>query len=1310
MKQIKSLLCLFLCLLYLQISLAQYEELGQFPMRYYAPETYGGNPFVFGTALDSSGQLFIANYSTPSLLKYDGVHWEEVEVENAIVWDVAQGQDHRMYIACTDDLGYLKIDSLGYYRFESLHEKVLEQDSSLDLGQIRQVIPQANFLYFRSATCVIQYNVLNQNLKIWRPEEAHYFIRILLTSDHVFVFGDKKGAAYYDLYEVKNEELIPIQHEFLKRKLIDVLPLPSGKVLFASSKKGLYTFDGQAFTVFPTEADSLIKLNLKSAIPLSNNRYALMTNQDGGCIIDAKGKVITWLDKKQGLVSNNFLSMSYDESTNMLWIGTYDNGLVQVDVSEYFTLFNQDEAGENFYFSDLVRHQGTLYGIDGAGLPLKKLDRKQGNFSTIKISNDAAGGKIRCRESFCLFNSASWLYELSGTQTQFLPHFSSLIIQNISPALQDSSLFFISTAHGFYWVQKREGQWVLSQKALLEEYDLNSVVEATPNELWASTREGSYFRLRFQDYATLEQAEIKEYPASDDFPGGVSLKILGGQLVAGHHYYDRTSDQFELDERFPKLYDFKELDWLLKSNEVEGKIWTLINLKSGENILGVYTLQTDGTYAWNAAPLEQVFTDQLEYTQRIYAEADGVVWFAGKQVIRVDTEKNPLFPPFKAKVSKVFMNTDSLLFAGQGTPDFREIAYQNNNLNFQFAATAFPIDGALQYQSKLEGFDENWSRWSDKTERNYTNLPEGEYVFQVNAKAPNGQMSQIGNYAFEVAPPWYRTLWSFLFYALLIAASIFFLYKWIEKRLEQQNQQKLALQEAAQIQELNQLKNRFYTNITHEFRTPLTVILGMNQEKDNPKSQELIDRNGKKLLQLINQLLDLSKLDAGSLPINYEQIELVSFTQYIGESFQSLADKKFIRLMIYSEIEELWIDIDEEKYRQIISNLLSNAIKFTPESGKVILHLAQQDQQVKIKIKDNGAGIAATELPHIFDRFYQVDHTASRQGQGTGIGLALVKELIELLEGEIKVHSTTGQGTTFEILLPIKQDATLKRTVFEPIINKNGITEQIEETITGAAVSNENLPSLLLVEDNLDVIAYIQSLLKNYYQISIANDGEKGIELALAHIPDIIVSDVMMPRKNGFEVVEALKQNELTSHVPIILLTAKATQQDKLEGLKYGADAYLMKPFDKEELFIRLEQLIHIRRQLQEKYQAYTPITLAKRSASSTNLEEQFLQKLYKVIEEHFENPDFGVEELAKESQLSRIQLYRKLKAISNQTPSQFIRQFRLHQAKELLLNPEFNISEVAYQVGFNDPAYFTRVFNKAFGQSPNAYRNQRKI
>lgn len=519
--------------------------------------------------------------------------------------------------------------------------------------------------------------------------------------------------------------------------------------------------------------------------------------------------------------------------------------------------------------------------------------------------------------------------------------------------------------------------------------------------------------------------------------------------------------------------------------------------------------------------------------------------------------------------------------------------------------------------------------------------------------------------------------------------------------------------EADRLQELNDFKARFYTNITHEFRTPLTVIMGMSENiKDHPQEKKLIQRNSTNLLRLINQLLDLSKLESGSLVLKKVHQDIIVYLQYLTESFYSNATQKNIRLVFYSEEKEVMMDYDEEKILQIIYNLLSNALKFTPQDGKIVFHASKIEEEglpvLKLKIKDNGQGISPADIPHIFDRFYQVNHADFRQAEGTGIGLALTKELVELMNGRIDVESELGVGTEFLLYLPIKaQLPATKYTAGKAITGFNN-KEPEDSTISSLHTDNESstteavdseLPELLIIEDNEDIIIYIKTVLSGQYVFHTAKNGVAGIEKAFEIIPDIIISDVMMPEKNGYEVCETLKQDERTSHIPIVLLTAKSTQEDKILGLKFGADAYLTKPFDKEELVVRLEKLVNIRQQLQMRY-----ANAAAPSSTSPSIDDVFLDKLHEQIQSQLSDTEFGVLQLAEAARLSQMQLYRKLKALTGKTPSQFIRAYRLRQALLLLQKGELTISEIAYEVGFADPSYFSRMFQKEFKKNPSDY------
>lgn len=527
--------------------------------------------------------------------------------------------------------------------------------------------------------------------------------------------------------------------------------------------------------------------------------------------------------------------------------------------------------------------------------------------------------------------------------------------------------------------------------------------------------------------------------------------------------------------------------------------------------------------------------------------------------------------------------------------------------------------------------------------------------------------------------------------------------------------------EAARLEDLAENKNRFYTNIAHEFRTPLTVIMGVSKQLENDQinrdlspSQKLpikeghalIQRNGEQLLQQINQLLDLSKLDSKTLKVDYTQTDVVPYLSYLTESFSSISQSKNINLLFESEVSSLLMDIDESKLQMILNNLLSNALKFTAEGGEVKLLLRKTERSesswLKLEVIDNGIGIAAHELPQVFDRYFQSDSISKG---GSGIGLALTKELVELLEGSISVVSEKAKGTTFAIYLPIKNEAPLTAS----ISSKNQPTRENQTqpiALPKAEEENNVHPTLLVIEDNQDVSLYIERLLKNDYQLEFAKDGKEGVEKATESIPDIIISDVMMPEMDGIELCKILKQDERTSHVPIILLTAKATEADRLTGLDAGADAYLVKPFNQEELFVRLKRLHELRQVLQSRYSNFKDEAKLPSPPKPLGIEDAFLKRLSSAVEEKLEDVDFGVPQLCRIAGMSNTQLNRKLKALTGGTPSRFIRNVRLKKAKLLLENSQMNISEVAYKVGFNDPNYFTRLFSEAFGQPPSKFRN----
>ncbi|MCB0520556.1 MAG: response regulator [Lewinellaceae bacterium] len=680
-----------------------------------------------------------------------------------------------------------------------------------------------------------------------------------------------------------------------------------------------------------------------------------------------------------------------------------------------------------------------------------------------------------------------------------------------------------------------------------------------------------------------------------------------------------------------------------------------------------------------------------------------------------------------------------------------DVYYQNKTVVLEFGLMDFQSEGAIQYSYQLDDHDDTWSNPSTSNSVTFSSLPSGHYVFRVRALNAKGQWA-ADELAVQlvVHPPFWATWWAYTLYLLAFAGFALAILYVLKRRWELKSQLENEQQEALRLKELDTFKSRLYTNLTHEFRTPLTVILGMaesgkselgNQEGQDLKNQfpnsliskfNLIERNGQSLLRLVNQLLDLSKLEDGSFKLDLQRGDIVPFLRYLTNSFQSFAENKQLALHFFSEIENLEMDFDPEQVQQVMTNLLSNAIKFTPSGGEVDVKITSDDlrftidsdnrkSSIVIQVKDTGIGIPSEELPHIFDRFYQVDGTTTRAGEGTGIGLAHARELVKLMGGKIEVKSELGKGSAFKVVLPITKNTELKMENGEWRTEHAVPVSSIPEPTGNSQFSilNSPFPSLLIIEDNPDLVFYLKNCLEEHYEITVANNGQVGIEKAIERIPDLILSDVMMPEKDGFEVLETLKNDERTSHIPIALLTAKADVASKVMGLKRGADAYLSKPFHKEELLATLSMMADNRRRLTEHFtKTKTPArqTLATEAAvevaaggmeTAIKMEDAFLQKLRFILEENYSDENFALPQLCDILCMNRYQLFRKMKAVTDESPSNFIRSFRMEKARQFFETSDSNVSEVAYQVGYKDLAHFSKSFSDSFGLAPSEFRKK---
>ena len=1010
------------------------------------------------------------------------------------------------------------------------------------------------------------------------------------------------------------------------------------------------------------------------------------------------------------------------DQTDTYWLTTFKQEVFKMtSIQKPYTQYLV-KNGENEYCinqSCVIRgicsdKEGNIYFAYDYGI--QKLDVKTGQLKAINVDITA---DVFATHSLSFFNNKLYLNHLeinptTGQTRELIPSEKPLFVTHFIDTIQEK-IFFASTLQPnenlsptrlYRYDLKSQQLKFLQEFEHQTRFDISNHVSEfhispTTNTLFVATRTSGLLELDIEGNLLWQKKGgfFGDYSAVHAiFEDEDQLLWIGSSK--GLSVLDLNTHSFKIQEFKNKALLDNIRIYSVHADD-EGFIWL-----GTEKGLYRFDKKTNTLQDFKMFPIQanKEFNRLAHYKGKdgklYFGSTEGLFAFYPKAFMAA-SRLNEQYPIQIARFSVYDSELDSLLhsFPSIEQAFSFDVYPKHQYFNFDVFVPDYRNAEKNTYTHWLEGYESNWSTPTNSNTIRYDNLPPGTYTLHVRGGITDDfYESSERSFLIIVHGAWYATWWAISLFIGLFLGLIFLIYRF-------QINRQLQLAEAKRIRELERFKSQLYTNITHEFRTPLTVIMGMTDNiKGHSQERNLIQRNSKNLLQLINQLLDLSKLDAGQLQLNFVQGDIVSYLRYLTESFYSMAEEKKVRLTFYTEEEELIMDYDESKLQHIIYNLLSNAIKFTPETGQVVLHLKEvqrhNDQLLHIKVSDTGVGIAVEDQQHIFKRYFQGDQKASQASASTGIGLAFTKDLVELMQGSIEVKSKENKGTDFTVLLPIQR---LAKSVKDQSYPRPQI--EIANPSLQLASNKTEKPSLLIIEDNRDVITYIETLLKPSYQIETARNGQLGIDKALEIIPDIIISDVMMPEKNGYEVCQSLKNDQRTSHIPIILLTAKATTEDRIEGLKEGADAYLNKPFHKEELKVRLEQLLNLRKSLQARYASSAFLLQEEQKSKAPSLDEQFLQNLIQVVEERLADPNFSVADLCQAANLSNMQVNRKLKALTGKTPSRFIRSIRLQKAMQLLQTTQLNVSEIAYDVGFSDPNYFSRSFSEEFGQPPLSIR-----
>lgn len=962
-------------------------------------------------------------------------------------------------------------------------------------------------------------------------------------------------------------------------------------------------------------------------------------------------------------------SLSGDVIVSMLksrdgktWIGTFRDGLNVFD-GQTFAHYRHQPGNPNSLVNDnvwsLAEGDNGYIWIGTLGNGLQSLDPHTGKFTQISQSGTEFGGEFIT--SICVSRDGNLYLATSNGITVYSPSGNTL------EKLQTN----------------KKGTQALSHQVL------NDIYEDTRGLLWIATAEGLNIYDRKNDEIII--------PVTD--------KALRSEIILAivednnkNMWVTTTSNIFNVivssDPRTGvftyTVHRYGELDGL-QGQQFNTR--AIIKTRRGEiiagGIQGLSFFDPEGLKYNNETPKIE-FTDLQLFNQAV-------------------------------KIDSVYGGNRILTRSISRTEEIR-LKYRQNVFSVSFSAMNYILPEKTRYMYMLEGFNTDWLT-TDVNKLTYTSLPPGKYTLKVKAINSDGFSNhEISKLKIVIDPPFWSSPIAYILYLLIVICVLLLARREILRNERQKFKLVQIEQEAQQKHEIDDMKLRFFTNISHELRTPLTLIISplenvirQIESKDQKNKLEMVHRNAMRLLGMVNQLLDFRKSDVKGHQLNPAQGDIVDFIHNVSNSFNEYSEKKNIRLIFFSAIKDLLMVFDEDKMGKIIMNLLSNAFKFTPEGGRVDVSLDLltaadgQSEQLEIRISDTGIGINDEDKELIFERFYQVQQKEGQKTGGSGIGLHLVKEFVALHNGTITVLDNLGKGSVFLIKLPVVHAQIVQEQEVVPVTENMEVSDDIlvDDEIEGEDVESKKsgLPVILIVDDNEDFRLFMRDSLTAEYVVEVAVDGAKAWEMIPELQPDIIVSDVMMPEMDGNELARLVKTDIRTSHIPLILLTARSAKEQKLEGLESGADDYITKPFDFDILSLRIKKLLQLRQKRQKNFNPQMEI--APSEIVITSLDEKLIKKAIQYVENNISRSELSVEELSSELNMSRVHLYKKMVSITGKTPIEFIRIIRLKRAAQYLRESQQTVSEIAFQTGFSNPKYFRKYFKEEFGVLPSEYQER---
>lgn len=1067
--------------------------------------------------------------------------------------------------------------------------------------------------------------------------------------------------------------------------------------------------------------------------------------------------------RNQSSLNHDSIWQIYKDRAGNIWVGTYAYGINLLSGNKSFIHhYNYQAGNKNSLSHNMVNafwgdgNDNLWIATDGGGL--NYFDRKGNTFThyntgNTNIDTDVIVSLLEDRRGRLWVGSwTNGLYQFNPATQQFRRYYKEadgLGSNRILHICEDrNSGLWLATFYGGVTHLDPDAQAVTvynTENSGLSDNYTRVVCQDFNGNLWIGTDSGlDFLDVRTQSFLNFKHDVSDTSSLSKGFVHSIiqtSDSIIWVGTTGGLNKFDpqnRRFTHYSTDNGLPNNVIKAMIE------DKDGHLWISTNkgISRFDRELGTFKNYdvSDGLQGNEFNALSAWKTNSGEM---VFGGSNGFDIFHPEQL-----KNNDVIPPVWLTDFKIFNRSiaiggeDRVLEKHISATKEITLAYWQTVFSINFVALNYVSPEKNQYAYMMEGFESDWNYVGSERTATYTNLDPGEYIFRVKASNNDGRWNDAGAaITIAINPPFWKTWWAYLIMAGLAVTAISFVINHFIGRQRLKNALKIEHLELEKMYELDRMKTRFFDNIAHEFHSPLTLILGplerlissQGKNANIQKSLKLIHRSAKRLQRMTSQLKNFQRIENGDLQLSLSRGDIIHFVRDIVHSFQDYAIDRQIDYRFNADQDRFTAWFDPDKLDKIIYNLLSNAFKFTPDDGEVTVDVSIVDSEninpsgnredvpdryLEMIVSDSGIGIPEGEIEHIFERHYRVPNHDQRQYQGSGVGLAFVLELITLYQGEISVTSSEGKGSKFTIRIPVDEQFLEERQLVSEFSAADGdrldaydpAAVEEKNTAPGAPIMPElpenDMPVVLIVDDDAEVRNFIKDAFQFKYRIISARNGTEGIESATQLVPDLVISDIKMPEMSGIQLCNHLKADEKTSHIPIILLTAYDSHESKIAGLSRGADAYLTKPFHIDELDVQIVNLLQNRKKLKEKY--CRQILLEPTKVEIEDIDEKFLQRVVETIERHISDQKFNAELLSQGIGMSRMQLYRKLRGLTNLTVHEFIRTIRLKRAAQLLQEKRMTITEVAYEVGFNDLTYFARCFRKHYQKSPSEFISAR--